>query len=192
MSISDNNTTVDQKDGPADKPHAPKPPHKTGNRRMATFGVTALAILAIGAAAGAGAMKLTGPSVELAPMNPVAISAVKEDSLVTVKGTVAEVFGNKFVVQDDSGRALVETGPSGDDGKLVDLNEAVSVQGRFDNGFLHATYIVRQDGSMEALGPAGGPPRHGPAGGPPPHGPAGVPPYDGPRGDMPTPPAPKG
>ncbi|RWX81089.1 hypothetical protein EPK99_01795 [Neorhizobium lilium] len=143
-------------------PHPPKPPHKNRTRRRAAFGITAFAILALGAAAGAGAMKLASPSIELAPMTPVAISSMQDWSLVTVKGKVAEVFGNKFIVQDDSGRALVETGPSGESGTLVGLAEAVSVQGRFEHGFLHATYIVRQDGSIEVLGPAGGPPRHGP------------------------------
>lgn len=162
MSNSDNITAADHNEIPAGKRHTPKPPHKHRSRRLAIFGVTAVAILAIGAVAGAGAMRLTQPSLELAPMTPVAISSLQESSLVTVKGTVAEVFGNKFVVQDASGRALVETGPSGESGKLVGLNEAVSVQGRFEDGFLRATYLVHQDGSIKALGPAGGPPHRRP------------------------------
>lgn len=162
MSTLDQNTPDNHHEAVAGKHPHPKPPHSHRTRRLAAFGVTAFAILALGAAAGVGAMKLTRPSMELAPMTPVAISAMPDWSLVTVKGKVAEVFGNKFIVQDDSGRALVETGPSGDDGKLVSLNEAISVQGRFEHGFLHASFIVRQDGSVEALGPAGGPPRHGP------------------------------
>lgn len=151
-----------QHDTVAGNPHLPKPPHDKRKRRVAALSVTGFAILALGAAAGAGAMKLTRPSMELAPMTPVAISAMPDSSLVTIKGKVAEVFGNKFIVQDESGRALVETGPAGDDGKLVALNDAISVQGRFKRGFLHASFIVRQDGGVEALGPAGGPPRHGP------------------------------
>ena len=31
-------------------------------------------------------------------------------------GQVAEVFGNKFIIQDDSGRTLVDTGPRGEGG----------------------------------------------------------------------------
>jgi hypothetical protein len=162
MSTLDQNTPANHHEAEAGKHPHPKPPHSHRTRRLAPFGVTAFAILALGAAAGAGAMKLTRPSMELAPMTPVAISAMPDWSLVTVKGKVAEVFGNKFIVQDDSGRALVETGPAGEGGKLVGLNEAVSVQGRFERGFLHPSFIVRQDGSVEALGPAGGPPRHGP------------------------------
>ena len=162
--MSDDNTPIDSHEHEAGKSHLPPLHLKHRARRMAAFGVTALAVLAIGAVAGAGAVKLTRPSLELAPMTPVAISSVKDWSLVTVNGKVTEVFGNKFIVQDDSGRALVETGPSGEDGKLVAVNEAVSVQGRFENGFMHASYIVRQDGSIEALGPAGRPPHHGPLG----------------------------
>ena len=161
MSDLDSNTHNDHHET-SGKPHPPKPHRKARARTAAAIGITGFVVLGLGAAAGAGAMKLTRPSVELAPMTPVAISSVKEWSLVTVKGKVAEVFGNKFIVQDDTGRALIETGPSGDNGKLVAVNEAVSVQGRFENGFLHASYIVRQDGSIEALGPAGGPPHHGP------------------------------
>jgi uncharacterized protein YdeI (BOF family) len=160
MSTEDHNASDNHHQTGTGKPHPPELPH--GKRtRLAAFGVAAFAILALGAAAGAGAVKLTRPSMELAPMTPVAISAMSSRDLVTVKGKVVEVFGNKFIVQDDSGRALVETGPAGDDGQLVDLNEAISVQGRFERGLLHASYIVRQDGSVEALGPAGGPPHKG-------------------------------
>lgn len=158
MSTIDDNASDNHHETDVGKPHRP---HTNRTRHLAAFGITAFAILALGAAAGAGAMKLARPGMELAPTTPVAISAMQDWSLVTVKGKVAEVFGNKFIVQDDNGRALVETGPAGDNGKLVALNESVSVQGRFEHGFLHATYIIRQDGSVEALGPAGGPPRHG-------------------------------
>jgi uncharacterized protein YdeI (BOF family) len=138
------------------------PKRRDSRRHMAAFGIAAFAVLAIGAAAGAGAMKMTRPSVELAPLTPTAITNLKDDrSVVTVKGQVAEIFGNKFVVQDDTGRALIETGPAGDEGKLVAVNEAVSVQGRFDRGFLRASYIVHADGKMEMLGPPGPPPPHG-------------------------------
>lgn len=162
MSTVDHVASDDLHETHPENPHPPRPPHNKRMRQLAAFGVTAFAILALGAAAGAAAVKVTRPGMELAPMQPVAISAMPDWSLVTVKGKVAEVFGNKFIIQDDSGRALVETGPAGDDGKLVGLNEAISVQGRFEHGFLHATYIVRQDGGVEALGPAGGPPHRGP------------------------------
>ncbi|WP_320202777.1 hypothetical protein [Agrobacterium rosae] len=135
------------------------PPHKH-RRRLALPALAAVVALAVGAAGGAAAMKLVRPSAEMAPMTPVAISTMPASSLVTIKGTVAEIYGNKFVLQDDSGKALIETGPGGEDGKLVTSNEAVTVQGRFEDGFLHASYLVRQDGKTEALGPQKGPPPH--------------------------------
>lgn len=79
-------------------------------------------------------------------------------SAVVVKGQVAEIFGNKFIVQDASGRALVETGREGEDGNLVAKDETVTVQGRFEHGFLHASFIVHADGKTVLLGP----PPHGP------------------------------
>ncbi|WP_276121209.1 hypothetical protein [Pararhizobium qamdonense] len=129
-------------------------------RHFAATAIAGIALLGFGAVAGAGAIAMVRPNAEMAPMTPVAISTMPDWGLVTVKGKVVEIFGNKFVVEDQSGRALVETGPSGEGGKLVAKDETVSVQGRFENGFIHATYLTRADGKIEALGPAGGPP-HG-------------------------------
>lgn len=135
------------------------PPHKKRSR-LAIPAIAAVVALALGAAGGAGAMKLVRPTPEMAPMTPVAISTMPPSSLVTIKGTVAEIYGNKFVLQDGSGKALIETGPEGEGGMLVRPNEPVTVQGRFDDGFVHASYLVREDGKTEALGPQKGPPPH--------------------------------
>lgn len=92
------------------------------------------------------------------PLTPVAVSTLAPSDAVAAKGEVAEIFGNKFVLQDGTGRALVETGPAGDSGSLVKQGENLTVQGRFENGFLHAQQITRADGTVVAVGPAGGPP----------------------------------
>ncbi|NLR98066.1 hypothetical protein HGP17_14715 [Rhizobium sp. P38BS-XIX] len=150
-----NDTEINQ---PAD--NAPK--RRAGRRHVAAFSVAAIAILAIGATGGAVAISLTRPSVQMPPIAPVAISSLKDDwNIVTVKGKVAELFGNKFIVQDDTGRALVETGPAGESGKLVEIGEPVRIQGRFDEGFLHASFLIRQDGETVSLGPPAPPPPHG-------------------------------
>ncbi|MGZ2455834.1 hypothetical protein [Rhizobium anhuiense] len=136
---------------------APMPPgHR--RRRLAIPVISAAVALVIGAAGGAGAVKMMRPTPEMAPMTPVAISTMPVSSLVTIKGKVAEIYGNKFVLQDDSGKALVETDRAGEGGALVTQDEAVTVQGRFDDGFVHASYLVRQDGRTEALRPPKGPP----------------------------------
>jgi uncharacterized protein YdeI (BOF family) len=131
-------------------------------KHIVAFSLTAFAILAIGAAGGAAAIKLTRPSIQMAPISPVAISSLEDDwNVVTVKGKVAEIYGDKFIIQDDSGRALIETGPAGDDGKLVEVGERVSIQGRFDDGFLHASFLVLQDGKTVTLDPPAPRPPHG-------------------------------
>ncbi|MBY2906548.1 hypothetical protein HF263_05420 [Rhizobium leguminosarum] len=135
----------------------PVPPGQR-RRRLAIPVIAAAVALVIGAAGGASAVKMMRPAPEMAPLTPVAISAMPATSLVTIKGKVAEIYGNKFVLQDESGKALVETGRAGEDGDLVAKDEAVTVQGRFDDGFVHASYLVRQDGRTEALRPPKGPP----------------------------------
>ncbi|MDR7147520.1 hypothetical protein [Rhizobium sp. BE258] len=153
-----------ENDAPGTSPE--RPVRRAGSRRPAThlaaFGIAAFAVLAIGAAGGAAAMKFTRPGIELAPLTPTSISSLKDDwGVVTLKGKVTEIYGNKFIVQDETGKALIETGPAGDDGKLVAVGEPISVQGRFDDGFLHASYVVHQDGKTDALRPPPGPPPHG-------------------------------
>ena len=101
----------------------------------------------------------SGSRTPTAAPEPTAIAALAPSSAVAAKGEVAEIFGNKFVVQDATGRALVETGRQGEDGKLVARGETVTVQGRFEHGFLHARAITRADGTQVAVGPAGGPPQ---------------------------------
>ena len=71
---------------------------------------------------------------------------------------MAEIFGNKFVIQDDGGRALVETGRQGEGGGLVAKAETVTVQGRFEHGFIHAVAIQHADGHNDVVGPPGPPP----------------------------------
>ncbi len=99
-------------------------------------------------------------------LTPAPITSMRDWNEVAVKGQVAEVFGNKFILQDDSGRALVDTGPSGESGKLAAKSDTVTVQGRFEHGFIHAQAISHPDGGNDFVGPPGPPPPPGgPAGG---------------------------
>ena len=95
--------------------------------------------------------------VTLTPVAPVTIAQLAPSAAIAAKGDVAEIFGNKFILQDGSGRALVETGKQGEGGSLVTKGEPVTVQGRFENGFLHATLLTRADGTTVVFGPARGP-----------------------------------
>ncbi|MGO6966978.1 hypothetical protein [Rhizobium leguminosarum] len=147
----------DQDNAHSEGAATPVPPGQR-RRRLAIPVIAAAVALVIGAAGGASAVKMMRPMPEMAPLTPVAISAMPASSLVTIKGKVAEIYGNKFVLQDESGKALVETGRAGEDGDLVAKDEAITVQGRFDDGFVHASYLVRQDGRTEALRQPKGPP----------------------------------
>jgi hypothetical protein len=128
------------------------------------LGLAAAALLVLGGAAGAVVTAETRPSVAMAPATPVAIRSLSSSGIVTVRGRVAEVYGNKFILDDSSGRALVDTGREGEGG-LVKAGEPVTVQGRFDRGFVHAAFLVGPDNKVQALGPLVGSP-HGPHGGP--------------------------
>ncbi|GJD57314.1 DNA-binding protein [Methylobacterium dankookense] len=120
-----------------------------------------LVVGAIAAPLALGAVGLSlaqpGPAMQPTPVAPTAISALAPSGAIAAKGEVAEIFGNKFVLQDGTGRALVETGRAGEDGALVAKGETVTVQGRFEKGFLHARMITRADGAPTLLGRAGGP-----------------------------------
>jgi uncharacterized protein YdeI (BOF family) len=127
----------------------------------------ALGLLVVGGGAGALAVEASRPSVTMAPATPVAIRTLAndDDAIVTVRGRVAEIYGNKFVMADASGRALVDTGREGEDATLVRIGQPVTVQGRFDKGSVHAAFLVGADGKVTALGPLGRPPHdHGPGG----------------------------
>jgi len=125
------------------------------NRRGLVVGAVAapLALAAVGLS-----LARPGQTVTPTPVAPGAISALAPSGSIAARGEVAELFGNKFVLQDGTGRALVETGHEGEDGTLVAKGETVTVQGRFERGFLHAKLITRADGSQVVLGRAGGPP----------------------------------
>jgi hypothetical protein len=157
--------------------------------RRPKIALAALGLLVLGGAAGAVVVAETRPSVTMAPATPVAIRSLTADGIVTIRGRVAEIYGNKFILADASGRALVDTGRQGDERALVTAGEPVTVQGRFDRGFVHAAFLVGPDAKVTALGPLGGPPHghHGEHG--PDHGPDGPPPPHADRGAPPPPPA---
>ena len=144
-------TTEKTIDGTATEMPSPTAPRRS--RRGWIVGAIA-APLAFGAV---GLSLAQNSGVTLTPVAPVTVAQLAPSAAIAAKGEVAEIFGNKFILQDGSGRALVETGKQGEGGTLVTKGEAVTVQGRFENGFLHATLLTRADGKMVVLGPARGP-----------------------------------
>lgn len=165
MSIENNSETPEAAPSVAASDTAPAP--RAGMRkrlRMASAGAAILGVLLVGAGAGAVAMNAIHPRDQQTLLPPVAITQMTDGTLVAVKGEVAEVYGNKFVIGDATGRALVDTGRGGEDKVLVKPGEQVTAQGRFDGGFVRASMVVHADGKVDEL--RAPPPRHdhGPGG----------------------------
>ena len=125
---------------------------------MAVAAAALVATLLLGAAAGALGMKTMAHGERQALLPPVAINAMADGSLVAVKGKVVEMFGGKFIVADSSGRALIDTGPFENGKPLVAPDEDVTVQGRFDDGFVQAGLVIHADGRVDELRPPHGRP----------------------------------
>ena len=159
--------------------------HSIGRRigRKGGMAFGALALVVAGGAAGAVAMKAGTPAVTMAPATPVAIRTLDaDDRIVTVRGRIAEVYGRHFILADGSGRALVDAGR--DRKAAVAVGQPMTVQGRFDDGSLHAAFLVGADGKVEQVGGLHRGPRHGPRGGGRDGGPGARPGDDrGPRAD---------
>ena len=147
--------------------HLPPPPRRGLSTRLMTTAAI-VGALAVGAVGGAGASRFVHRHWPEAVMllQPAPIAQLKDATPVAIKGQVAEVFGNKFIVQDDSGRTLVDTGPRGESGRPVAKGETVTVQGLFENGFIRAQVMTRADGTNETYGPPRGPRHGGPGDGP--------------------------
>ncbi len=144
--------------------------------KSALLATAAVACLAAGSPAFAQAPPPPAPQAVML-LTPVAIDRMQADNVVAVKGSVAEIFGNKFILQDDSGRTLVELGPQGEGGGIVTKGEQVMVQGRFERGFIVAQVVSHADGRNQAFGPP-----------PPPRPPRDAAVDRGPGGRLPPPP----
>lgn len=114
--------------------------------------------LLVGTAAAVAQTPSSAPAIAATP-----IGELRDMSAITLQGRVAEIFGNSFVIEDATGRALVDTGPQGDRQRLVAVGDTVSVKGRFDRGKLHAENLTGADGrTMQIERPR--PERDGPPG----------------------------
>ncbi|WP_353204253.1 hypothetical protein, partial [Sphingomonas sp.] len=149
---------TDAIEGPTPTPTEPKRARRFSTRTA----LVAAALLAVGVGGGATVAHMSAPAVEMAPANPVAIPSLADgESIVTVRGKVAEIYGRAFILADGRGRALVETGRHRGfmDGatSLVAIGQTVTVQGRFHDGTIHASFLVGADGKVTALRPMGPP-----------------------------------
>jgi hypothetical protein len=137
--------------------------------RRAKFSLAAVGLLVVGGVAGGAISQEIRPPIELAPTHVIAIrNLTTAQGIVTIRGRVAESFGNRWVVDDGTGRTLIDSGPHSDNSALVPLGAIVSVQGRFDQGAFRPSFLVDASGTVTPLGPPPGP--HGQIGHPGPEG----------------------
>ena len=79
-------------------------PAAGNGKRRAPLGAAAARHGAVGAGARPLVERIDQP-MQRRPLRRRPITAMKDGSQVAVKGQVAEVFGNKFILADDTGRA---------------------------------------------------------------------------------------
>lgn len=135
--------------------------------RKAQLAIAGTVLLGLGAAGGAAATSLTRPAVQMAPTVQTAIAKLPTNSgVVTVRGKIAEIYGDRIVLQDASGRAMIDVGREAQG--VLKAGAPLMVQGRYDDGQLRASYLVDQAGEVTPVRPdaRGGPERghHGPGG----------------------------
>lgn len=82
-----------------------------------------------------------------AALAQVAINQIGSDG-ITIKGKVAELFGDKFILDDGSGRILIQTGPTGPRTLSVTSGETVSVVGTPRDKTFDARQILRENGEV--------------------------------------------
>jgi hypothetical protein len=146
-----------------DNPLPPRSRWRCGRWRLAAG---AIVLLAVGAATGAVVHRHIARAYPQSVMllQPTPVAKATSSGPVALKGQVGEIFGGDFILQDDSGHALVVTGPRGERRPPVTKDETVTVQGFFDRGLLRAVMLVHADGSSEGFGPPGPPRGFGPGG----------------------------
>lgn len=105
----------------------------------------------------AAAMLATGVSAAALAYAQTPIGQLNTVQGITISGTVSDIFGNKFVIEDASGKILVESGPEWFRKIEVTRGEKVSVIGRHDGGSFEAFTIVRADGTRIEVRPPRGP-----------------------------------
>ncbi len=113
------------------------------------LGVAALTLPLLAGSTLAFAQSATPP----APPAPrtAAVNELRDMNDLRLEGRVAEVFGNRFVLEDATGRTLVELGPRAERGDLVKVGDTVSVDGRFTRGQIDARSISVGGGERIAL-----------------------------------------
>jgi hypothetical protein len=125
----------------------------TPKKRNLRIWLAAAALLMTGIIIGGGLARAFGPTVEMAPQRVVALKDVATTSgVLTVKGRVTQLFGPRLMIEDGAGRMLVETGRGHWlASPLAVVGDVVTVQGRYADGAIRASFVVDAKGNVVAL-----------------------------------------
>jgi len=100
-------------------------------------------------AAGMGFAALIGATGQVSAQT--AIGELDASSAITIEGRVTDVFGNKFVLEDESGRVLIETGPSWWRTTEVAVGEQLTIIGRPDASRTFDAFTIRHADGREIV-----------------------------------------
>lgn len=148
---------------------------KTFSATPTRIALAGAALLLAGGGVGSAITHAVQPERVMAAAPPVRIATLATVQapligapIVTVRGRIVERYGRRVVLDDGSGRVLVETGPDRAGAPSLAVGQTITAQGRYDQGTIHALYLIGADGRAYAAEPP-----HGPHGGPdgprPPH-----------------------
>ena len=128
------------------------------SRRRLKPGLAAAGLFLVGGVAGGAFSRAVHPPIAMAPLHNVTIrNLATSDGIVAIRGRIAERFGSRMVIDDGTGRALVDTGPHGDAQTSLPTGAVVTVQGRYEREAFHPSFIVMPSGAVMPLGPMAGP-----------------------------------
>lgn len=78
-------------------------------------------------------------------MQQTPINKLVPNPAVRIAGRVVEIYGNKLILQDATGRTLVELGPRGAELVAAAVGNDMIVDGRYHDGFMHGTVVITPD-----------------------------------------------
>jgi uncharacterized protein YdeI (BOF family) len=79
------------------------------------------------------------------------IRDLQQNAGVTISGTVTNVVGNEFIVDDGTGQMIVDAGPRWYHTIHVTQGERVKVIGEYDNDDFDAYQITRSNGEVMTI-----------------------------------------
>jgi hypothetical protein len=102
------------------------------------------------------ALMIAMPTVALAEVRP--IGQLTGSDGTVIEGKVTHVFGNKFVLADETGSVLVDTGPRWFKQRAFKVGEVLKVRGEVDEQEFEARTVSRASGEVDTIRADRGPP----------------------------------